>query len=289
MADKTIKVHRRVTRMIFPIIQSAKNDRSVRRALPVYDNELTSIELEFRVVTRTGRHSYNTWIHTSPRLLKKKTKWNDLQRVPQSEMSRRMTKPTKWSVRPAKTQIRVFAVRILKTWVLCYPLSDQRRLRSDWADAQADLSLRWAHSHFVGFVMRRLRSQPFSATCELLLSNNQACGSYFSNEMTYCALYRWITVAGFHPFIFTHPSKHFQMGGSAWLDFVNSHKQFAVFLFKFKNVNNESSVALAAGLKLTGDIADWVKTSSGPHQANLVLIAYASSEGSVISCTLVSY
>ena len=29
---------------------------------------------------------------------------------------------------------------------------------SDWADAQADLSLRWAHSHFVGFVMRRLTS-----------------------------------------------------------------------------------------------------------------------------------
>ena len=27
---------------------------------------------------------------------------------------------------------------------------------SDWADAQADLSLRWAHTHFVGFVMSRL-------------------------------------------------------------------------------------------------------------------------------------
>ena len=26
----------------------------------------------------------------------------------------------------------------------------------DWVDAQADLSLRWAHSHFVGFVMSRL-------------------------------------------------------------------------------------------------------------------------------------
>ena len=24
---------------------------------------------------------------------------------------------------------------------------------SDWADAQADLSLRWAHTHFVGFVI----------------------------------------------------------------------------------------------------------------------------------------
>ena len=27
---------------------------------------------------------------------------------------------------------------------------------SDWADTQADLSLRWAHTHFVGFVMSRL-------------------------------------------------------------------------------------------------------------------------------------
>ena len=27
---------------------------------------------------------------------------------------------------------------------------------SDWAEAQADLSLHWAHSHFVGFVMKQL-------------------------------------------------------------------------------------------------------------------------------------
>ena len=45
-----------------------------------------------------------------------------------------------------------------KPWVLSYPLSAQRRLWSDWADAQADLSLRWAHSHFVDFVMSRLIS-----------------------------------------------------------------------------------------------------------------------------------
>ena len=37
--------------------------------------------------------------------------------------------------------IRVFAVRMKKSWVLSYPLSTQRRLWSDWADAQADLSL----------------------------------------------------------------------------------------------------------------------------------------------------
>ena len=68
-------------------------------------------------------------------------------------------KTNKINVRPAKTQIsliRVFAVRMKKAWVLSYPLSAQRRLWSDWADAQADLSLRWAHSHFVGFVMSRL-------------------------------------------------------------------------------------------------------------------------------------
>ena len=52
--------------------------------------------------------------------------------------------------------IRVFAVRMKKPWALSYPLSALRRLWSDWADAQADLSLRCAHTHFVGFVMSRL-------------------------------------------------------------------------------------------------------------------------------------
>ena len=55
------------------------------------------------------------------------------------------------------TLIRVFVVCTKKAWVLSYPLSAQRRLCSDWADAQADLSLCCAHSHFVGFVMSRLR------------------------------------------------------------------------------------------------------------------------------------
>ena len=54
--------------------------------------------------------------------------------------------------------IRFFAVRMNKPWIHGYPLSAQRRLWSDWADAQADLSLRWAHSHFAGFVMSRLIS-----------------------------------------------------------------------------------------------------------------------------------
>ena len=44
---------------------------------------------------------------------------------------------TQWRLRSAWASI----------WVLSYPLSAQRRLWSDWADAQADLRLRWSHSH----------------------------------------------------------------------------------------------------------------------------------------------
>ena len=74
-------------------------------------------------------------------------------------------KTNKMTVRPAKTQISqgirsvwVFAVRMKKALVLSYPLSAQRRLWlwPTWTDVQADLSLRRAHRHFVGFVIRRL-------------------------------------------------------------------------------------------------------------------------------------
>ena len=79
-------------------------------------------------------------------------------------MSRLMTKsandcaPSEDSDQPGHppSLIRVFAVRMKKAIVLSYPFSAQRRSWSDWADTQADLSLRWAHSHFVCFVMRLL-------------------------------------------------------------------------------------------------------------------------------------
>ena len=66
------------------------------------------------------------------------------------------TKPTKWPVRPAKTLFSlgihrvwsVFVVRMKKHWAFNYLLSAHGRLWSDWVDAQADLSLRWAHMSF---------------------------------------------------------------------------------------------------------------------------------------------
>ena len=47
--------------------------------------------------------------------------------------------------------IKAFAVHMKKAWILSYPLNAQRRLWSDWEDAQADMSLRWAHMPFCWF------------------------------------------------------------------------------------------------------------------------------------------
>ena len=83
--------------------------------------------------------------------------------VQEYNLRRDMTKQIKWVCAQQRDQpghrpslIRVFSVRMKNSWALSYLLRAQRRLWSDWADAQADLSLRWAHTHFVGFVMSRL-------------------------------------------------------------------------------------------------------------------------------------
>ena len=68
-----------------------------------------------------------------------------------------MTKPTKCHVHPRRLRSawasahRVLAVCLKKPWVLSYPLIAQRRLWSDWADAQADPSFCWAHRSFCWF------------------------------------------------------------------------------------------------------------------------------------------
>ena len=60
-------------------------------------------------------------------------------------------------MRPAKTQsslprlIRVSAVHSMGIWWPTLSAGGQRRFWSDWADAQADLSLRWAHIPFCRF------------------------------------------------------------------------------------------------------------------------------------------
>ena len=98
----------------------------------------------------------------------------------------RHDKTNKMSVRQAKTQISlgirpVWSESLLSAWrnlgslVTHWAHSEDW---SDWADAQADLSLHWAHSHFVGFVMSRLNST-FLCNC---------CGWHASRLLRLCSL-----------------------------------------------------------------------------------------------------
>ena len=78
--------------------------------------------------------------------------------------------------------IRAFAVRTMGSKGPKLSSCGQRRLWSDRANSQADLSLRWAHTHFVGFVMSRL-------ICVGLLLNS---GSSFSAQSSFRLYYELI-------------------------------------------------------------------------------------------------
>ena len=86
------------------------------------------------------------------------------------------------SVRPAKTQ----NLRCPHEETLGPSLRTERTAKTliNWANAQADLSLRWAHTHFVGFVMSRLISQAndcrgHTPTVEIITALNQCTERHF--------------------------------------------------------------------------------------------------------------
>ena len=71
-----------------------------------------------------------------------------------------MTKPTKWHMRRAKTQISlgirpVWSESSLSAWRKLGSLAT-KWAHSEDSDQTVRMSLRWAHNHFVGFVMLRL-------------------------------------------------------------------------------------------------------------------------------------
>ena len=88
--------------------------------------------------------------------------WRNVMKAPQIWLEPPHDKTNKMACAPTEDSdqpghppslISVFAVHMKKAWVLSYPLSAQWRLWSDWADAQADQSLQWAHIPFC--LMRR--------------------------------------------------------------------------------------------------------------------------------------
>ena len=96
-----------------------------------------------------------------------------------NEMSRRMPKPTKWPVCPAKTQISlgicpVWSESSLSTWRKLGSLATHWRPWSDWAV--------WVFAkrivHFVGFVMQWLKCRLFMYGCSHKLKHAKGFWKY---------------------------------------------------------------------------------------------------------------
>ena len=96
----------------------------------------------------------------------------------------RHDKTNKMSVRPAKTQTSLGIRPVWSESSMCVHcvakyssfLHADSEDWSDWSDAQADPSLRWAHTHFVGFVMSRLRLQiPGSTIVDVCCCHMYSC------------------------------------------------------------------------------------------------------------------
>ena len=91
-------------------------------------------------------------LHIQTQKNKNPKKWNTFE-PPRDKTKKVGSAPSEDSDQPGHlpSLIRVFTVRMKKAWFLSYPLNTQRRLWSDWADAQADLSLCWVHLPFCWF------------------------------------------------------------------------------------------------------------------------------------------
>ena len=78
------------------------------------------------------------------------------------EMSRVMTKSAQSD--------QSLCCRMKKPWTLSYPVSTQRRLWSDWGDAQDDMSLCWAHRSFCWFCHDVAQTKKTIIYLEMVLS-----------------------------------------------------------------------------------------------------------------------
>ena len=107
---------------------------------------------------------------------------------PHDKTNKMARAPSEDSDQPGHSLIRVFAVRMKKHWVLSYQLSALPRLWSDGADTQAELSLRWAHSHFVYFVMRRLNGFTTAFSSPLRLSTIPSLNFLSYPSLSICRL-----------------------------------------------------------------------------------------------------
>ena len=142
-----------------------------------------------------------------------------------------MTKPTKWvcaqrRLRSAWAFAQSDQSSSLSTWRNLGSLASHWAHSedwSDWVDAQADLSLRWVHIHFVGFVMSRLICHQQIGKGIALVTSHRQLPAVFSNTNLDNKCHT------FEHFIWLQPSffciGDLQLGHG--LELVTSHRQLA--------------------------------------------------------------
>ena len=112
-----------------------------------------------------------------------------------------MTKPTKWHVRPANTWISlgicpVWSESSLTAWRNFGSLATHcahSKAWSDWADAQADLSLRWAHTLFCWFhhAAHYPKFTVVLSNSNKIKSSNKVSGIAHSSGLKYRSIKLW--------------------------------------------------------------------------------------------------
>ena len=126
---------------------------------------------------------------------------------PGDHLSCLMTKPTKWHVRPAKTQI---SLGIRPVWSES-SLSAWRKLGS--------LATHWVHSHFAGFAMRQL--------IFFILWN---ASRFYSLQLFPLLLQTLVWCKCFNMFFFHFALFHFRL---LLIDLQNLQKCFEICFFAF--------------------------------------------------------
>ena len=122
-------------------------------------------------------------------------------------MSGSTTKPSKWPVRQGKTRS---AWRKLESLATHWTHSEDW---SDWADAQADLSLRWVHRSFCWFChtaaqiltgLEQLKDREYLGTVHSIKLNADYAAAHFEDKVqlhmvcdNYINLYRYSIIHGF--------------------------------------------------------------------------------------------
>ena len=99
------------------------------------------------------------------------------------KMSRSTKKPTRWHVRPAKTQIRLGIHRVWSVLVVCFVGYSGPKL---YSCGQTDLSFRWVHRSFCWFCRYHYLKNRYTYSAEKCCGSNVIFSKHSYERIRIC-------------------------------------------------------------------------------------------------------